>query len=140
MASVKNRLERLEREQSFQAWLRFQRFLEGLTYEQLEAIAVDWRFPELLPEPLPTGGSRLDGLARSALLKLWEDSERQTACTMREIASHTKDELRFYLHHGHWPEYICGMDCLDPLDKQISALGPAGISTAKRESSIATKS
>jgi hypothetical protein len=67
MATLKNRVARLEKEQQFRTWLDFERFLEGLSDEQVEEIAVYWRFPEPLPEPLPMGASRLDGLDRSRL-------------------------------------------------------------------------
>lgn len=39
MTTLKSRIERLEKEQRFQGWLWYERFLEGLTDEQLEAIA-----------------------------------------------------------------------------------------------------
>jgi hypothetical protein len=34
----------LEKEQQFRTWLDFERFLEGLSDEQLEEIAIFWRF------------------------------------------------------------------------------------------------
>jgi len=43
-------MERLEREQRFREWLWYERFLEGLTEEQLETVATEWRFPEPTPE------------------------------------------------------------------------------------------
>ena len=111
MTSLKSRVERLEREHRFRIWLNFQRFLEGLTDEQLEDVAIDWRFPEPLPEPLPMGASRLDGLDRKSLMKLWEESERQserrTARTMQEMKDRSPDERRFHFHHQHWPEQAC---------------------------------
>ena len=36
MASCKNRIERLEKEQRFRTWVGFGRFLESLSDEQLE--------------------------------------------------------------------------------------------------------
>ena len=107
MASISSRLERLEREQRFQTWFVFERFLEGLTEEQLEAIAIDWRFPEPLPQPLPPGASRLDGLNRNALLRLWEESELETARLMDEMKGRSRDECKFHLDHEHWPERPC---------------------------------
>ena len=59
MAALKNRVERLETEQSFQRWLQFERFLEGLSDKQLEDIILYWRFPKRLPEPLPMGDAAL---------------------------------------------------------------------------------
>ena len=60
MSSLKSRIEQLEKECQFQRWLMFERFLEGLTDEQLEDIEIYWRFPEPLPEALARGASRLD--------------------------------------------------------------------------------
>src|SRR5215831_1408091 len=85
MANLKSRVERLEKEQQFRTWIGFERFLESLTDEQLEELALHWRFPEVLPEPLPKGASRLDGLDRKTLLKLWEESEREIAQIMEEM-------------------------------------------------------
>jgi len=107
MATLKNRVARLEKEQQFRTWLDFERFLEGLTDEQLEEIAVYWRFPEPLPEPLPIGASRLDGLDRSRLMRLWEESERETARIMHEMRGRSPEECRFHIHHEHWPEDAC---------------------------------
>jgi hypothetical protein len=77
MATLKNRIERLDKELRFRAWLAFERFLEGLSKEQLKDLATYWRFPDPLPEPLPLGASRLDALDRERLLKLWRDDERK---------------------------------------------------------------
>jgi hypothetical protein len=49
----------------------------------IEDLAVYWRFPDPLPKPLPMGASRLDGLDRQSLLKLWQEEERETARIMR---------------------------------------------------------
>ena len=76
MTHLKNRIERLETEYRFRRWFHFQRFLEALTLEQLEAITARGHYPEPLPEPLPRGASRLDGLDRKSLMKLWQESER----------------------------------------------------------------
>jgi hypothetical protein len=111
MANRKSRIERLEKEQKFRRWLDFSRFLEGITEAQLEEIAIHWRFPEPLPEPLPMGASRLDGLDRKTLLKLWEKSEHEIARIMREQEGRNEDELKFELDHGHWPEELCGASC-----------------------------
>ena len=107
MAALKNRVERLEKEQRFQQWFHFERFLEGLTEEQLDDIVIYCRFPEPLPEPLPPGASRLDGLDRKSLNQRFEISERQTAGLMREMRGRNEDELRFQLRHAHWPEQPC---------------------------------
>jgi hypothetical protein len=64
IATFKNRVAQLEKEQQFRILLDFERLLEGPS-DELEEIAIFWRFPEPLPEPLPIGASRLDGLDRS---------------------------------------------------------------------------
>jgi hypothetical protein len=97
MTTIRSRIERLEREQRFREWLWYERFLEGLTKEQLETVATEWRFPEPMPEPLPWGSSKLDKLDRKSLLRLWEEDE----C----VFSHrSRDELKFYAEIGYWPE------------------------------------
>jgi hypothetical protein len=100
MSTRKSRLERLEAEQQFRTWFGFVRFLEGLSNEQLEDVAIYWRFPEPLPEPLPIGASRLDGLDRKSLLKLWEEEEYEIACIMREDEGRNEDDRKFRLYHG----------------------------------------
>jgi hypothetical protein len=111
MATLKRRIARLENEFRFQRWFHFSRFLEGLTDEQVEAIALDWRFPEPLPEPLPRGMSELDRLDKKTLLKRFEEDERETSRIMREMAEHSEDERKFDVRHGHWPEQGCGPEC-----------------------------
>ena len=76
MASIQERLKRLENQGRFLQWLQFERFLEGLTDAQLEAYTRQGRLPQPLPEPLPKGASRLDVLDRKSLIKLWEENER----------------------------------------------------------------
>src|SRR5438270_1719515 len=71
-AALKNRVERLEKEKNFQRWFHFVRFVESFTDKQLEDIAIYWRFPEPLPEPLPMGASRLDGVDRKTLNQWFE--------------------------------------------------------------------
>ena len=91
----------------FRRWLQCERFLEGLNEDQLLAFARHGYLPEPLPEPLPMGKSRLDGLDRKSLTKLWRESERI-------LAGRSKEELRLYATHGHWPEQACdGEKCLE---------------------------
>ena len=104
MAKVKTRIAQLEKEARFRLWFNFSRFLEAMSDEQLKDIALDWRFPEPLPEALPWGMSELDRLDRKSLLQLWEKSERETSRIMLETSRHTEVERRFHLNHGHWPE------------------------------------
>jgi hypothetical protein len=112
MAKVKNRIASLEKKALFWQWFHFSRFLEGLSHEQIEEIALNWRFPEPLPEPLPWGMSELDRLDRKSLMRQFEESERETSRIMRETAEHSEDERRFYVRHGHWPERACGHNVL----------------------------
>ena len=100
MTELKRRIERAEREDSFQHWLQFQRLLESFTEEQLLAYAAHGRLPEPLPEPLPPGKSRLDELDRKSLIKLWEENERF-------LGGRSQEELSIYATHGHWPEQAC---------------------------------
>jgi hypothetical protein len=97
MPSIRDRLKKVEDRRRFISWFVFDRFLESLTEEQLETYARDGRWPEPLPEPLPKGASRLDGLDRDSLIKLWKESERI-------IAHRSKDEITFYGENGCWPE------------------------------------
>ncbi len=53
-----------------------------------------------MPEPLPWGSSKLDGLDRKSLLKLWQESERV-------FEGRSKVELGFYASRGHWPDQVC---------------------------------
>jgi len=98
----KNRIERLETEYRFRRWFHFQRFLEALTLEQLEAITARGHYPEPLPE-LPRGASRLDGLDRKSLMKLWQENERWHA----QFRSRSTEDKEFFCVHGHWPEQAC---------------------------------
>jgi hypothetical protein len=98
MTTLRSRIERLEKEQRFKDWFWYQRFLEGLAQEQLEAIATEGRFPEPMPEPLSWGASKLDRLDRKSLLRLWEEDER--------VFSHrSRDELKLFAENGYWPEH-----------------------------------
>ena len=107
MSSLKSRIEQLEKERQFQRWLMFSRFAEGLTDEQIEDIAIYWRFPEPLPEALPRGASRLDSLDRKELLKLWQADERAVARGIKEMKGRSTDELKYHMEHEHWPEQLC---------------------------------
>ena len=86
MARINSRIAKIEKEAQFWRWFNFSRFLEGLSDEQLEEIARDWRFPDPLPDPLPWGMSELDRLDRKSLLQRWEESEHETSRIMRETS------------------------------------------------------
>jgi hypothetical protein len=95
--SVEERLKRLEDSQRFIDWIIFERFLESLDDQQLETFARDGCLPDPLPAPLPKGTSRLDGLGRKNLVKLWQEKDR----AMRHRRN---DELAFFTKNGHWAE------------------------------------
>ena len=59
--------------------------LESLSDSQLEEVAIDFRFPDPVPEPLPIGMSKLDGLDRKTLLGIWEEEEQAISRIMREL-------------------------------------------------------
>ena len=98
------RITRLERERKFQDWLALERFLEGLTEPQLELYAFQEKLPYPLPEPLPLGASRLDGMDRKSLIRMWEAHERK-------FGDRTREEVNFYCAHGHWPAQLCDERC-----------------------------
>jgi hypothetical protein len=91
--SLRERLEALENEQRFSTWLLSNRYLESLTGVELEAFA---RAGEL-PDPVPNRPSRLDGLDRESLVKLWEEDER--LCGYR-----SSEDLMHFSRYGKWPE------------------------------------
>jgi hypothetical protein len=93
MPSIQDRLKQLEDRRRFLTWFVFDRFLESLNQEQLETYARDRRRPEPLPEPLPQGASRLDGLDRKSLVKLWKKSDRV-------FGHRSPDDLMFFQENG----------------------------------------
>lgn len=128
MTSFKSRIELLEKEQRFQRWLWFTRFIEVRNDEQLEEVAISWRFPDLLPEPLPIEASSLGGLSRNSSLKLWEEAEREISRIMRENRGRNEHDRRFHLHHGHWPDQACTLQDCQEVQRQPARLECAGIS------------
>jgi hypothetical protein len=48
--------------------------------------------------------SKLDGVDRKTLLRMWEEEERTISRNMHELEGRNEEEHKFYLHHGHWPE------------------------------------
>jgi hypothetical protein len=109
MTSLKSRIEAMENEYLFSEWLRFERFLESLTEEQLKELAINWRFPDPLPEPMPQGASRLDCLDRNTLMKLFRENELRRA----QFHLHSHEDQEFFCSHAHWPEEACTQDCLE---------------------------
>jgi hypothetical protein len=101
--SVPRRVERLQRELEFQAFIRCERFLENMTDEELEHLAATGEWPDR-PDPLP-GNSRLDRMSRKELLELWKEDRNN-------FVGRNQEQLAFYIRHGHWPEQGCGPDCV----------------------------
>ena len=104
MTTLKSRVERVERAYRFRAWLEAERFFESLTEEQLSTYARDGNLPEPLPEPLPIGKSRLDGLDRQNLIKLWRENDRI-------YRGRSREEMLSFAIHAHWPEQACDERC-----------------------------
>jgi hypothetical protein len=111
MAAIRTRLERLENKVLFNHWLRFQRWLETLTIEELEDFASNGIYPDPFPDP-PPGSTSLDKLDRKALIKLWEEDQRW-------YAGRGSAEFGFYAEHGHWPEQACAEDCRKPASDKL---------------------
>jgi hypothetical protein len=84
--------------------LEAERFFESLTEEQLSTYARHGRLPEPLPEPLPMGKSRLDGLDRKNLIKLWRENDRI-------YRGRSREEMLSFAIHAHWPEQACDERC-----------------------------
>ena len=130
MATLRNRVQNLEDELRFHRWVRFERWLESLTIEQLEAYSMsDGILPDPFPDP-PPGSTSLDKLDRTALIKLWEENQRWGA-------GRTSAELEFFAEHGHWPEQCHERDCFKPafdeskLKVRILRFGSIGLVATK---------
>ena len=109
MASFKNRIEAMENEYLFSEWMRFERFLESLTEEQLKEYAAHGYLLGASPEPLPHGASPLDSLDRNTLMKLFRENELRRA----QFHRRTSEDQEFFCLHGHWPEQACvDEDCV----------------------------
>lgn len=100
--SVQRRVERLQREVEFQAFIRSQRFFENMTDEELEHLADTGEWPNR-PDPLP-GTSRLDRMSRKELLELWKEDQNK-------FVGRNQEQFDFLFRHHHWPEEGCGPDC-----------------------------
>ena len=100
--TISRRIERLETEMRFRIWVRYHRFLDSLSEDELEMMSVTGRFPER-PEPAP-GMSRFDNMGRAELQKLCKEDQQTWA-------GRNHEELVFWAAHGHWPEQGCGTSC-----------------------------
>ena len=98
MASIRERLTRLENKGQFLDWFVQARFLDIATNDELERYALDGT----LPEPVSHRPSRLDRLERKILLKLWKEDER--AWKGRSV-----DERQYLMNKGCWPEQNGGL-------------------------------
>ena len=92
-ASIRDRLEKLDRDRRFLEWFAFQRFLVTLTDVELET----WAAGGGLPDPIPNRPSELETMDRKSLRKLWKEDEQR----WRE---RTKEEVEFYADNGFFPE------------------------------------
>ncbi len=97
MPVSKARLERLEWEGQFCRWIALQRYLECLTLEQLRFLVEHGYVEGQVTKPLR---SKFDGMSKKALLALWREDER----LMARLEGRSKDEKRFYLRNGHFPD------------------------------------
>jgi hypothetical protein len=94
----------VELEIQFLRWLQSERFFERFTAEQLLAFACLGLLPEPMPEPLPKGASKVDGLSRKRLIELWKDD-------LHLFGGRNQQELIFFTIHVHWPEQPCNEHC-----------------------------
>jgi hypothetical protein len=93
MASIKTRLERLEKKGRFLDWFAHTRLLHTMTPDELDAFAGDTD----LTGPIPNRPSELDRWDRKSLIKLWEEDERI-------FGGRSGEELEYYADNGIWPE------------------------------------
>jgi hypothetical protein len=102
-------LEQFKREQAFRDWFLFQRNLESVEVEQIDAALASAAssggrdFEKLIPVA-PWGKSPLDTLDREALYARWQAEERQWR-------GRTEYEIFFFEIHLHWPEDTCSRSC-----------------------------
>ena len=93
MTTIRNRIERLEREMRFRRWVRFRRFLESLSPDEVMEFAMTGQRPQR-PGPAP-GMSPIDDMEREQLLKMWKEDER-------EFAGRNCAELAYFALNGYW--------------------------------------
>lgn len=93
MASIRDRLMRLENRRRFLEWFVWHRLCSTLTLEELETYVSGGDFPD----PMPNRLSSLDTLDRKSLLKLWEEDELR-------FGRRSQEELDFFAEHAFWPE------------------------------------
>jgi hypothetical protein len=91
--SIRERLEKLERERRFLEWFVLHRFCTTLTTEELET----WATGRGLPDPVPNRPSSLDTLDRKSLRRLGEEQNPI-------FEGRSQQETEFYVENGAWPE------------------------------------
>ena len=77
MNTAKRRLDRIEDEVRFRAWVSVHRMLDTMTIEELDFFVATGRWPDR-PDPAP-GTHRLDAMDREGLVKLWKEDMRKYA-------------------------------------------------------------
>lgn len=97
MPVSKAKLARLKSEVQFRDWVATCRFIECLTLEQLRFF-VEHGYVEGQVTRLRR--SKFDGLSRKALVTLWREDDR----LMARLRGRSKDEKRFYLRNGYFPD------------------------------------
>jgi hypothetical protein len=93
MATIRDRILRLEKRRRFMDWFVRDRLYATLTADELQSLARDGEWPD----PIPNRPSSMDQLGRKSLLKLWEEDERA-------FGGRSPEELEFYAKKGFWPE------------------------------------
>ena len=102
MTSIESRLERLESEVDFRAWIRMKRMFENMSIGELENLASTGQWPDRVDPP--PGASRLDAMDRQSLLKLWKEDQAK-------FAGRNREDIAFFTRYGHWTEQACGPTC-----------------------------
>lgn len=100
---MNNRLNKVENEVRFRIWKRFQRMIEHMSLDELEALSSHGQWPDR-PEPAP-GMSRLDAMDRLSLITLWKKDEQN-------LIGRNGKEKEYFAIHGHWPEQGCSSNCI----------------------------
>jgi hypothetical protein len=100
--SIPRRVERVQREAEFQAFIRCKRVLESMGEGELEHLDATGEWPNR-PDP-PPGTSRVDKMSRKELIELWKENQDR-------FVGRNQEQLDFFARHGHWPEQSCGPDC-----------------------------
>ena len=98
MTALRTRLERVGKDLRFKKWFEMMDLLERFTEDELDFYASTGELPETVRcATLSERPSRLDGLDRKALLRMWEEHERF-------FAGWTQEELDHYAKTRQMPE------------------------------------